>query len=247
MLRFILLLTISLLLPATQAMAQQKRQYQRTIEAQRSKIAEWLDLTDSIPVFQGVNLMVDAVGPGWYAFGGDFLSTEVALEVNLLNRFFPVVEVGYGQTDAVNEDTELHYRTAAPYFRIGANYNVQYKKKRPGYIYAGFRLGYTSFDYDVDGPPMVDPVWGGELPFHLTDIQSRAFWGELLVGVRAQVYRNFHMGWSFRYKVRFNVKNSPNASPWYIPGFGANENNKFGVTYDLVYQIPWKRSGKDAH
>ena len=98
MLRFILLLTISLLLPVTQAMAQQKRQYQRTTEAQRSKIAEWLDLTDSIPVFQGVNLMVDAVGPGWYAFGGDFLSTEVALEVNLLNRFFPVVEVGYGQS-----------------------------------------------------------------------------------------------------------------------------------------------------
>ena len=239
--RSILLLVISLLLPAGQSLAQQKYPSRKSAEPQRSKIAEWLDLTDTIPTFQGVNLMVDAVGPGWYAFGGDFLSGEVALEVNLLNRFFPIVEVGYGTTDATHEDTGLHYRTEAPYFRVGANYNVQYKKRRPGYIFAGFRLGYTAFDYEVDGPPMADPVWGGEIPFHFTGIESSAFWGELLIGARAQVYTNFHMGWSFRYKIRFNVEESPNASPWYIPGFGASDNTTFGVTYDLVYRIPWRR------
>lgn len=238
MLRSILLLAISLLL-AVAPMSAQTRKTRQTVEPQRSKIAEWLDLTDTIPVFQGVNVMTDLVGPGWYAFGGDFLSTEVAVEVNLLNRFFPVLEVGYGCTDATNEDTELHYWTAAPYFRLGLNYNVQYKKKSPGYIFAGARVGYTSFKYDVDGPSMTDPVWGGEVPFHFTDIQSHALWAELLIGVRAQIHKNFHMGWSFRYKVRLNVKDSPNASPWYIPGFGASDNTTFGVTYDLVYRIPW--------
>lgn len=238
MLRSILLLAISLLL-AVAPMPAQTRKTRQPVEPQRSKIAEWLDLTDTIPVFQGVNVMTDLVGPGWYAFGGDFLSTEVAVEVNLLNRFFPVLEVGYGRTDATNEDTELHYRTAAPYFRLGLNYNVQYKKKSPGYIFAGARVGYTSFKYDVDGPSMTDPVWGGEVPFHFTDIQSHALWAELLIGVRAQIHKNFHMGWSFRYKVRLNVKDSPNASPWYIPGFGASDNTTFGVTYDLVYRIPW--------
>lgn len=238
MLRSILLLAISLLL-AVAPMSAQTRKTRQPVEPQRGKIAEWLDLTDTIPVFQGVNVMTDLVGPGWYAFGGDFLSTEVAVEVNLLNRFFPVLEVGYGCTDATNEDTELHYRTAAPYFRLGLNYNVQYKKKSPGYIFAGARVGYTSFKYDVDGPPMTDPVWGGEVPFRFTDIQSHALWAELLVGVRAQIHKNFHMGWSFRYKVRLNVKDSPNASPWYIPGFGASDNTTFGVTYDLVYRIPW--------
>lgn len=221
-------------------MSAQTRKTRQPVEPQRSKIAEWLDLTDTIPVFQGVNVMTDLVGPGWYAFGGDFLSTEVAVEVNLLNRFFPVLEVGYGRTDATNEDTELHYRTAAPYFRLGLNYNVQYKKKSPGYIFAGARVGYTSFKYDVDGPSMTDPVWGGEVPFHFTDIQSHALWAELLIGVRAQIHKNFHMGWSFRYKVRLNVKENPNSSPWYIPGYGANGSTKFGVTYNLIYYLPWK-------
>lgn len=240
MLRFIILLTISLLLSVAPASAQ-ARKTRQPVEPQRSKIAEWLDLTDTIPTFQGVSVLTDLAGPGWYALGGDFFSAEAALEVNLLNRFFPIVEVGYGRTDAINEDTELHYKTAAPYFRVGLNYNVQYKKKSPGYIYAGFRLGYSSFKYDVDGPSMTDPVWGGEIPFHFTDIKSSTLWTELLIGVRAEIYKNFHMGWSLRYKVRLNVKDGPNSSPWYIPGFGASDNTIFGVTYDLVYRIPWSR------
>ena len=120
MLRYIILLVINLLFVSVPLSAQTKKMRQVT-EPERSKIAEWLDLTDSIPVFQGVSVMTDLVGPGWYAFGGDFFSSEVALEVNLLNRFFPVLEVGYGRTDATNEDTDLQYKTAAPYFRVGLN------------------------------------------------------------------------------------------------------------------------------
>lgn len=238
--RSIILLAISALLAILPAGAQTRKQ-RKPVEPERSKIARWLDLTDTIPAFQGVNVMTDLVGPGWSVLGGDFFSVEAALEVNLYNRFYPIVEVGYGSTDAINEDTELHYKTAAPYFRLGANYNVQYKKKRPGYILAGLRVGYTAFKYDIDGPPLTDPVWGGEAPFHFEGIKSHAWWGELLVGVRAQIYKNLHMGWTFRYKIRFSVENSPNAEPWYIPGFGENDNTRFGATYDLVYCIPYKK------
>lgn len=243
--RYTLLLAISLLMTAwSPAMGQQRRQRTQPAEDQRSKLAQILDLTDTLDVMQGVSVMVDAVGPGAAALGSDFFSIEAALEVNLLNRFYPIIEVGYGRTDANNEDSELHYKTAAPYFRIGANYNVQYKKKRPGYIFVGARIAYTNFKYDVDGPSMTDPVWGGEIPFHFTGVKSNALWTELLVGVRAQIYKQLHMGWSFRYKVRLNVKDGDNSSPWYIPGFGANDNTKFAATYDLVYYIPWKVKGK---
>ena len=238
--RSIILLVISLFTLVAPTSGQTRKTRQQVVP-EKSKIAKWLDLTDTIPTFQGVNIMTDAVGPGWYVLGGDFFSTEAALEVNLLNRFFPILEVGYGRTNATNIDTELHYKTEAPYFRVGLNYNMQYKKKAPGYIYAGFRMGYTSFKYDVDGPPMTDPVWGGEFPFSYTGIKGDALWTELLVGVRTQIYKHFHLGWSFRYKVRLNVKDSPNTSPWYIPGFGASDNTTFGATYDLVYHFPWKR------
>lgn len=240
--RSIILFLISLLSLTMPVSAQQKaRMQRRTQQEEKSKWAKFLDLNDTIPVFQGFNVSVDAVGPVGPVFGSDFFSAEVAIEVNLLRRFFPIVEVGYGRTDATNEDSGLHYQTAAPYFRAGLNYNIQYKKRLPGYIYVGARVGFTSFEYDVDGPSMTDPVWGGEVPFSFSNIRSNVSWGELLGGVKANVYKNFYMGWSFRYRFRLSITDNKNSSPWYIPGFGANDNTRFGVTYDLIYAIPWKK------
>lgn len=240
--RSTILFLISLLFLTVPVSAQQKpRMQRRTQQEEKSKWAKFLDLNDTIPVFQGFNISVDAVGPVGTVLGSDFFSAEVALEANLLRRFFPVVEVGYGQTDATNEESGLHYKTAAPYFRVGLNYNIQYKKRLPGYIYAGARVGFTSFEYDVDGPSMADPVWGGEVPFSFTDIKSNVCWGEILGGVKANVYKNLYMGWSLRYRFRFSITDNKNSSPWYIPGFGANAKSRLGVTYDLIYAIPWKK------
>lgn len=229
--RFIILSVISVLLCGMPLSAQQRSGDKKKAVA----------VQDTVPFFQGLAVSVDAVGPGAYLFGGDFMSMEAALEVNLKNRFFPILEVGYGETDATNEDTELHYRTSAPYFRLGMNYNTQYKKQLPGYIYAGFRVGYTRFEYDVDGPALEDPIWGGESAFSFSGISGHALWGELLAGVKVNVYKNLMMGWSFRYKVRMSASKGENASPWYIPGYGANGSTKFGVSYDLIYRIPWKK------
>ena len=71
---------------------------------------------------------LDLWGIGSSVFGGDFLSSEVAVDVNLKNRFFPIAELGYGSTDTWS-DKGIHYKSNAPYFRIGMDYNTLYKKQ----------------------------------------------------------------------------------------------------------------------
>ena len=56
------------------------------------------------PLYNGVTVSVDLWGIGSKVLGGDFLSSEVAVDVNLKNRFFPIVELGYGSTDAWNDN-----------------------------------------------------------------------------------------------------------------------------------------------
>lgn len=51
------------------------------------------------PLYNGISVSVDLWGPGSKLFGSDFFSSEVAVDVNLKNRFFPIVELGYGNTD----------------------------------------------------------------------------------------------------------------------------------------------------
>ena len=51
------------------------------------------------PLYNGTSVGLDLWGIGSSVFGGDFLSSEVAVDVNLKNRFFPIAELGYGSTD----------------------------------------------------------------------------------------------------------------------------------------------------
>lgn len=196
----------------------------------------------TVPLYQGTSVGLDIFGLGSKALGSDITTAEVSIEVNLKNRFIPIVEIGYGQTDTTNDDTNIHYKTAAPYFRIGMNYNIFFKKPHlPGYAYGGFRYGFTSFSYDVDAPDMTDPTWGNiTVPFAYNGVKSSVSWVELVGGLTTKVYKNFYMGLSVRYRVRMSMKATENTEPWYIPGFGKNKSNHFTIgTYSLIYKLPF--------
>ncbi len=193
------------------------------------------------PLYQGSSIGVEVSGAASYLFGGDVLSVDVLLQSNLKNRFFPVMEIGYGKTDAINDSNDLHYSTSAPYFRIGMDYNIFYLKPYlPGFLYVGLRYGMSSFTYDVDGPDMEDPNYGGQIvPFSYSGIKSNASWVEGVVGIKVKIYKSFHMGWSIRYKRRMSIRNGENSRPWYVPGFGENSSTCFKMTYNLIYNLPF--------
>lgn len=184
----------------------------------------------------GLYLSTDFFGYIYPIFVKDaYYSAEVSATMNINNRFLPVVEVGVGHTDMVSQLYEIGYRTRAPYYRIGMDYNMQYKNGNPNYIYLGGRVGYTSFEYSVDAPPLIDPVWGNEVPILFTDVPCRAVWVEAVGGVRAEIVKNFYMGWSLRYKYPLHTAPITNGGPWYIPGFGASKGAVFGATYTVSY------------
>ena len=122
------------------------------------------------------------------------------------------------------------------------DYNVFYKKTHlPGYLYVGLRYGMSSFSYDVDGPSMTDPNYGGEVsyPFAYSGMKSSASWLEGVLGLKVKIYKGFCMGWSVRYKMRMNVEGHDNSIPWYVPGFGKNAGSSFNLTYNLIYNLPF--------
>lgn len=210
-----------------------------TAIAQEKKAKETENIQQ--PFYQGTMIGVDVSGLLGKAFGSEYTSTEASIECNLLNKYFPVFELGYGSIDTVNEETDIHYKTSAPYFRIGAGYNIFSKKPYlPGKLLVGARLGFSSFSYDVEAPAMSDPVWGETtIPVSYEGVKSKASWLELVAEVRTNVYKNFHLGFSLRYKSLFSVKKSENSEPWYIPGYGKNKSSGFGITYNISYKLPF--------
>ncbi len=205
-----------------------------------------------VPLYCGSFLGVDVLGAGSYLLGGDFLSTELNFGVLLKNKYIPTVEVGYGKTDTWGESTGINYKAAAPYFRIGMDYNMMSKKKdKSSFLYLGARYGISSFTYDVIDAPVFDPIWGdtyvpalndpiwgGSLNFDHTGMKATVQWLELVCGVNVQIYKNFHMGWSVRYKSKLSASISEYGDPWYVPGFGKYGSSSLGLTYSLIYKLP---------
>jgi len=191
--------------------------------------------------FQGIYAGIDVFGFVNQALGSDATTTEASVEVNLLNRFFPVVEIGYGGMDATDDETDIHYKTSAPFFRIGANYNMFYKKPHlPGHLTLGLRYGFSSFKYDMKAPELVDPNWGNtSVPFEYNGVKTKVGWLELVLGLRTNVYKDFYMGFTVRYRSRLSMKKNENSEPYYIPGYGRGKPNNFGITYNLSYRLPF--------
>ncbi|MDO4957258.1 MAG: DUF6048 family protein [Bacteroidales bacterium] len=190
--------------------------------------------------FQGMSLSAEIGKPISYFVGGSTLGTEAALRLNFKNKYFPVAELGFDKYDATNDETNLRYKTAAPYLRIGADFNMLKDKTQNNRMYIGFRLAYTTYKFDASGPNIKDPLWQDSQPFDYEGLSSHRTWFEAVWGLEAEILHNFHMGFMLRYKQRLSEKEPIQATPYYVPGFGTGGSSGFTASYYLTFDLSKK-------
>ncbi len=192
---------------------------------------------DSIPLFCGVSVSADLIGVGMKLMNADYAQMEVAARVNLKDKYMPIVEVGYGTSDYTGEETGNTFRTSAPYFRVGMDYNFTKRKRTGNRVFGGLRYGFSSFTYDLLSPGFGDPVWGVGRPLSLEGLDGRMHWAEAVFGLEARIWSFFKLGWSLRYKMRINQTHAAVGQPWYVPGFGKNDSSCLGGTFNIIFEI----------
>jgi len=226
-----------------------KAQEQTTIvvnESDTLRPSKYIPLVTEEPklqFFQGFTLSADLFGILLKAMS-DYGSVEAALRLNLKNTYFPIVEAGYGECSSTNDDTNIHYSTKAPFFRVGIDFNLLRDKFQDNRLFVGARYAFSSFQFDMSGPSITDPIWGGTAPFSYHNANSNSSWMEIVFGVQVKIWRNIHMGWSARYKQELKIGQPQYAKPYYIPGYGTTTNTScWGGTYNLIFDLNWgKRS-----
>lgn len=191
---------------------------------------------DTIPLFRGMAVGVDIIGPVQLMVS-DYGQYEASLRVNLKDKYYPIFELGYGKADASDESTRINYKTSAPYFRIGVDWNLLKNKHDVYRLFGGFRYGFTSFKYDVSAPPVSDPVWGGEASYGAEDVSANFQWLEGVFGVDAKIWGPVRMGWSFRYKRKLTQKKDNIGNSYYVPGFGKQGGTRLGGTFNVTLEI----------
>ncbi len=189
-----------------------------------------------IQAFAGISVSADLAGATMAAFT-PYGNYEAACRISLWHRYFPIVEIGLGTSNHTEESTQIHYKTNAPYFRIGADYNFSKNRRSGNRIFAGLRYGFTGYKYDVSGPTINDPTWGGSVPFDYSGVSVNAHWGEAVFGLEAKIIGILRLGWSLRYKVMLKQKNSEIGKSWYVPGYGRNKSGIFGGTFNIIFEL----------
>ena len=190
------------------------------------------------PLWGGLMLTADLAAPAMNLFGTQYGNYEVALEADLYHRFFPVVEVGVGMANYTPEENNYTYKcNPALYARIGANYNFFYNNGSESFIAAGLRYGLTGFSYQWQDVTLNDPYWGTVENVSTPAQRTFAHWGEIVIALRVQIYRNFYMGWSGRYRLLLGCGASSYGDPYFIPGFGPKDTS-FAFTYTIGYRLP---------
>lgn len=190
----------------------------------------------TLPVFVGLSVSVDLAG-AMMAQVASYGQYEAALRLNFKETFFPVFELGIGNTNHTDETTLQHYKVHSPYWKVGCDYNFVKNKLSSNRLYGGLRYGFSSYKYNLDGPNIEDPVFGGEVPYHFESLSANAHWLELVGGLETRIWKFLRLGWSVRYRKMIKQKNATSGKSWYVPGYGKNNDNNWGGTFNLIFEI----------
>jgi hypothetical protein len=198
---------------------------------------------DSIPFFRGVAVSFDLVGP-IMRMVGDYGQYEGALRVNLKDRIFPTLEIGYGK-GRHDEDpiTQLGAETSAMFGRIGCDFNIARAKHDDYRVLVGARYGYTAFDMTAFGN-IKDPLTKRYVNYDYHQEGCKFHWFEALFALDARMWGPLRLGWSVRYRHRIYEKSADIGSIWYVPGYGSVGNSSFGGTFNVTYELTWKKKDK---
>ena len=169
---------------------------------------------------------------------GSYGQIEGALRVGIRQKYYPTIELGLGISDHINENTETHFKTRSPYFRIGGDYNFARDKSSGNRVFGGIRYAFTSFSFDLTGKDIIDPVWrNSNIAYDFRDMKSTVHWLEMVFGLEAKIWGNLHVGWTLRYRKRLSQSVSEVGQAWYVPGYGKNDGHVWGGTFNLVFDI----------
>lgn len=191
---------------------------------------------EKAPLLSGVGVGIDICGLAMKAVGARFANMEISGRVGLKEKFFPIFEIGIGDCTRYGGETTNVFSTRAPYWRIGMDYNVN-KKLNGNRFLVGIRYGFSSYKYDFTCPDLTDPVYGTVRPLELEGLKGNNQWLEFCIGFETRLWSIVRLGYNIRYKMQTLQSYSELGTPYYIPGFGRNDDSAFGGTVNLTFDI----------
>ena len=197
----------------------------------------------------GLRLGIDISKPIKTSIDGAYNGFEIVGDYRIKKNLYIAAEVGY-EKETSTEDYS-NSTSKGNYIRLGVNYNA-YKNwlDMNNEIFVGYRYGFSLFDQTLNSytPNVSDAENGNYFLANLnttpqTATSLNAHWSELIIGLKAETFKNFFVSFSVSYKVLMSVKDPEEFKSLFSPGFNRifESNTGFGFNYTLSYLIPFSK------
>ena len=203
---------------------------------------------DSIPVKKeryGLRLGVDLFKLTRSFYETDYRGLELVGDYRLTRRHYLAAEIG-NENKTVDDD-QVNFTTKGTYIKVGFDFNsFQNWGNMENIVSVGLRYGVSSFSQTLNSYQVYNPnPYFGESPVIIPTENNKfdglsAQWIEVVAGMKAEVFNNFFVGFSFRLNRLISQKIPNNFDNLYIPGFNRTYDGVFGVgfNYTVSYFIP---------
>lgn len=193
------------------------------------------------PILNGITVQLDVASvASTLLLSSDSYSLEGGVSMDIKHKYYPVIEFGFSGCDKYSNN-DIHYKTNAPFGRIGLDFNLIKQKpdSKPtnNSFIGGIRLGFSNYLFDVNNVKISNDYWGDTEVINYNNLSATKIWYEIVAGVKVEVIKNIYMGWTVRNKHLINQDSEGDVSSWYIPGFGKNGTSIWGFNYSIGYRF----------
>lgn len=223
--------------------------FSTSVQAQNDSI---VNVADSLKIKQKYGLRISGdIGKIARSFlDDDYTGFEIAADFRLKKDFYIAGEIGFEEKQTTNE--YLDVTTNGSYLKAGIDLNMYDNwLDMDNMIYAGFRVGASSFTHDRNSFTVynTDQFWAPQFASaEATEFSGlTAFWGEFILGMKVELFNNLYMGLNVQLKVLASETEPDNFENLYIPGYGRTyDSTSIGTSYGytLGYRLPLYKKNK---
>ena len=195
---------------------------------------------DTVLIPLKIKVGLEVSGPAIYMSDKNILNAEGYISVDINEKRSVVLAGGY--LKYYYSQYNYQYYNKGIFIRPGIDFNLLKPEKSKGIYWAGIGLRYGLSVFSSEVKSFKQENYWGTIS---TAIAPRTYWGhyiEASPGVRAEVFRNFSMGWSVSLRMLLYTGTGKDLRPVYFPGYG-NGGKSFstGINYYIVFNIPYKK------
>jgi hypothetical protein len=195
---------------------------------------------DTLDIPLKIRAGIELSGPVIYFIDKSILNTEGYFSMDLNEKRSVFFSAGY--LDYRYFQPNYEYINKGIFARTGIDFNLLKPEKAMGKYWTGIGLHYGISRFTSEIPLIIQENYWGTTS---SSVSAKTSWGhfiEATPGVRAEIFKNFSLGWNVSLRMLIYSGSGKDLRPIYFPGFG-NGAKKFssGMNYFMSWNIPYKK------